>query len=239
MPRNFLNYLNRVYCRWYQINMKKSSNKGMSVIEVIAVLIVLTIVFSVYLLKAAGPNTDSLKVKTIVNHMKLVANKIENQKRHLGSYPLSINAMLDKNEYLKANGNYSFITDENRLRNKWNGPYLQGVKLQKTQFDITIDSLDLKDILKYDINGYIGIIGNNRKRGVYYVIYTNSRKADKEIDRLADRILNLCNNEENAVRIKSSVFREYLPENTLKPCGYRSGNGEINKLYYYIHDEKY
>ena len=63
----------------YQI-YEKFIPRGMSAIEIIVILAVLSIVFAIYFVKTGNPVNDSVRARALLPHMKLVANAAENQK---------------------------------------------------------------------------------------------------------------------------------------------------------------
>ena len=216
--------------------MKSSSNRGMSAIEIIVVLTVLSVVFAVYFFRAGNPGNDSVRVSALLAHMKLMANAAEEQKRHLGYYPLNIDALMSKDEYLHPNGNSARTTNALELRNDWSGPYLKGVSIAgDDRVHIGHRYVDLSAIMKANTRGYIEYLHLNRmKPGIYYSIYGANVAAEANIDQLAEKVLELCNKEAGTIYAKTAHVVDVAQNSHLKPCGYRSWNGKILKIYYYI-----
>ena len=215
--------------------MQKSS-PGMTAIEVIIVLVVLTFVLAVYLLKGAAGNFTAVRVTAIVTHMKLVGNMVENQKRHLGYYPLNLGAMENLPDYLAQNGNSSLgpLTEES-LRNPWNGPYIKGVATglavsgsQRRRY------INLEELIAPGVRGYLQFSPYNDLRGTHYhySIYASTPAGTRLLEKIGDKIINKCNKEKDVVRIKTAPGKDFFAPNPYQPCGYRSIHGQINRIHY-------
>ena len=186
--------------------MKKSS-PGMSALELTMVIIVMTVILAVYLFKASDSDINPARVKTIVTHLKLMGNMVENQKRHLGYYPISIDAMLSLPAYLPLAGNSSgYIITEADLRNPWSGPYLKGLLIgEEVTGSQRRKYIDLGEMIAPGVRGYIEFSPRNDLAGTvhHYSIYGINRASAAAVSALAEKILNKCNYEDGVVRIKT------------------------------------
>ena len=204
------NIINRFY---------KKNQKGMSAIEVITVLIVMTIVLAVYLLKGSDVDTDNLRSNALLKNMQFVSHAVEEQKRHLGHYPLHVKALMDKAEFLKVNQNSGQITDEALFHSEWGGPYIRGLAIRDDQFM-------LDDVMA-------GKRGKLAKAGdtIYYEI---TPFAQKEHDK-ATKLYKKC----SSLPVTTTIVLNTLVAPTYNSlCGYSANATNITELRYYIGEKR-
>ena len=208
------------------INLKKAARtlfaqnqKGMTAIEIITVLIVMTIVLAVFLLKGSDVDTDNLRSNALLKNMQFVSHAVEEQKRHLGHYPTHVKSLMDKTEFLKPNQNSGGITDETLFHSEWGGPYVRGLSIRDDDF--------MLDDIMAGKRGKLGI----RNKTVYYEI---SPFTTKELPK-ATRLYNKCTSLSltNTVVLNTLVTPTY---NSL--CGYTADNDGINNITYYIGEKR-
>ena len=113
----------------------------MTALEITMIIVVVTIIFAVIWVKGSAVNLSSVRAKTVVTHMRLVADMVETQKRQLGGYPLNIDAMLERAAYLTFQGNHARAEREEQLRNAWNGPYLKGVLIRRRSYRLATSKI--------------------------------------------------------------------------------------------------
>ena len=213
----------------------KKSGAGMTALEIVTILFVLTLIFALWGLAARGPAPAAVRVKALVNHMKVVAAHAENQKRLLGGYPLAIDAMINRADYLRVNGNSANITEEGNLRNPWAGPYLKGFSIgeevsgsQRRKF------IDLTELQVPALRGYIEFSPNFNETLYHYSIYADTPAGTDRLSELAEEILNECNQERDLIRLKTDFAKDNFTTKSYQPCGYRSFHGKITRIHYYL-----
>ena len=217
--------------------MRSSNSKGVGVIELVIVLLCLGLLSALIYYKGFYYRNDGFHAKTVLAHLKVMANLIEKQSRELGAYPLSLQAMIDKNEYLRPEGNSKGYTTEAELRQPWNGPYLTNYRVYKylNGFDYyRYFKISLANIHR-NLEGNLRKTYQNEKILVYAVTSEDAYDARDRIHAFAEKLIKQCNGSERLPPARrSSVSFAYHHGNHLAPCGFFTADGSITDITYFI-----
>ena len=214
---------------------RKKAAGGFSLISLVIFFIVLGIVTTVIYLKGFAVDKDSLTVAALHNHMKQIVNTVENQKRQLGAYPTSLQAMLSKDKFLSLTGNSKRYLAEDSLRTSWNGPYLKSFNVQQNPTYLPEDYYFIQlDDLSYRYTGRLHRSLEDPAK-LIYTVAADEIASKAHITKIARGVLEKCNGDKDI--ILSYATRYYTVfGNAYKPCGYVHYTGKITEFNYFIAD---
>ena len=217
--------------------MKSSPAKGFSAIEIVSVLICITIISAIVYLKGFEVKSNDLIARATLAHIKLMVDYIEKQKRELGAYPMSLQAMVDKNEYLRPDGNSKGYTSEEELKTPWNGPYFTGHHVSPylngfhyyRYFKISLDNIHP------GMTGSLRKHHNDNKILIYTVSREDANEAAGKFHPIAEKIIYNCNGSDyNRVALRQSQSHYSTYGNIFAPCAYDATDGKITDVTYYL-----
>ena len=181
--------------------------------------------------------TDDFHAKTVRTHLKVMADLIEKQRRELGAYPMSLQAMVDKTEYLRPTGNSKGYMTEAELKQPWNGPYLTNYRVYPY-----LDGFAYYRFFKINLtNIHRNLTGNLRKANenekilVYAVSNEDAYDARDRIHAFSEKLINQCNGSERLPPVqRRSLTFSYHIGNHFAPCGFYMTEGTITDVTYFI-----
>ena len=188
---------------------------GMTAMEVIVILVVMTIVAAVFLIKGSNVDTDNLRSAVLLKNMEFVAHSSEEQKRHLGYYPTHVKALKNKDSYLTAENNSGGITDEAFLHSPWEGPYIMGLHVKDDKF--------MLDNIMPGKKGSFVTDENN----VYYELEPFAPKENTKMMKLYKK----CSMVDAAATL---TLNTTINPTDNEMCGYTANQDHITKFRYYI-----
>ena len=189
--------------------------RGMTAMEIIIVLVVITIITAIFLLKGGNMGTDNLRAAVLLKNMEFVAHSSEEQKRHLGFYPTHVKALKSKEEYLKPDNNSGGITDEELLHSEWEGPYIMGLYVKDDKFM-------LDNIMPGKKGAFI-----TDENHVYYELEPFSLKENAKMTKLYKK----CSMIDTTATI---TLNTVVNPNDNEMCGYEANRQHITKFRYYV-----
>ena len=217
--------------------MQSSKSKGFSALEFIVIFIIVGIIAPFIYYKSFHYKTDDFIARAGVAHLKLMARLVEKQKRELGAYPMSLGAMVDRDEYLHPRGNSKGYTRETELKNQWNGPYLKNHPVYPNPYfrrSARFFKIDLSHIMP-------GMTGDLRRAFdrddmlVYSITYEDAPDLFSRMHAVALKAIIRCNGE--AIRpIVLRGAREFYTVigNHITPCGFSSRQKKLTDVTYFI-----
>ena len=217
--------------------MESSNSKGFSLIEVLVVLLCLGVLSALIYYKGFYFRTDGFHAKTVLTHLRVMGDLIEKQRRELGAYPMSLQAMVDKNEYLLPAGNSKGYTTEAELKQPWNGPYLTNYRVFPY-----LNGFDYYRYFKINLtNIHPNLRGNlrkayeNEKVLVYAVTNEDAYDARNRIHAFSEKLIKHCNGSERLppTQRRSLTFTYHIG-NHFAPCGFYMTEGIITDVTYFI-----
>ena len=211
--------------------------KGVTLIETITILIVLGVLLSLLYYKSAGGLNPEVRARAAHNHLKLMGERIENQKRHLGDYPLTLLAMVQKSRYLGPGGNRADYTTESELRGAWTGPYLtQHAPYQDPNYlpDI-IYKINLDNIFP-GLEGQLGYLFEAPQILAYVITVENAADALDGFNAVARAAIKKCNQTATVeIPPRSRLLsHSYVVPSAIQPCGYAALGDKIEYISYFI-----
>ena len=218
--------------------MRSSKSRGFAPFELIICLVIITLVLGLAVYKTSSNLDTSTRVRATMIHLQMMARLIENQKRALGAYPLSLAALREKNIYLTTTGNRAGYASEIELRTPWNGPYLKKHNPYK-------DPSYLPDVV-YKINlaelypameGELGYLFEAPNVLAYTITNENApRGGEENFNTFAQALIKKCNNTDTVPippRARN-LSHSYVTGTAAQPCGYAAYRDQIEYVTYYI-----
>ena len=217
--------------------MKSSNNAGFSTVEFAIIIFVVLLVSGVILYAGIAGSSNETRARAALSHLKIMANLLENQKRILGEYPLTLAAMRNKSSYLTPGGNRAGYTTPAELRLPWAGPYLKNYVPYEDQNYLPdiVYKIDLAEIYP-EMEGELGYLFEAPKVLAYTLTNENSPSGEEDFDDFARILVKKCNNTDQIVippRLQN-YSHSYVTGSPAAPCGYATYRGKIEYVSYFI-----
>ena len=214
--------------------MKKKAARGITGIEFIFFVIILSLIGGIGYYHGRHQQKIPMIADALLGHMKLMAANIKHQKSDLGSYPTSLRAMTEADEYFISGGNTSQFHPLKAEQPEWHGPYFKEYQ-NFSPFSQTkrYFQINLEKIYTGLTGGLIANKRNNKK--VKYIVSWSGTSSPAELNEVFRYVIKKCNNEKDEMTVQAYTYT--IGEgNPYKPCGYLSSFGNIVEINYYIGD---